>query len=320
MRHATTSPAQLIGLALALPSHTTTPRTKAWRALKALGAGVLRDGVYVLPAGIANEDKLAAIAAKVEQAGGSAELLALHARDVKQSARFTALFDRSAEFAPLVAQLQELLADDTPDAPALERRLRIVRRQFEHIASIDFFPSEAQAQALRVLADGEARLAALLSPDEPHPTQRQIPLLSPADYQGRLWATRARPWVDRLTSAWLIARHIDANARFIWLVQPDDCPLDALGFDFDGATFSHANGLVTFETLLASFALQDAALKRLAAVIHCLDVGGIPVPEAAGLAAVLDGLRRREADDDRLLAAALPIFDALLAHFTVINR
>ncbi|HEY3327431.1 MAG TPA: chromate resistance protein ChrB domain-containing protein [Novimethylophilus sp.] len=316
MNHDITSPLLLIGLALTLPSHTTTPRTKAWRALKAMGAAVLRDGVYVLPASLAHEDKLSGIAAEVEQAGGTAELLSLRARDAEQSARFTALFDRSEEFAPLVAQLQALLADDALDTPAVERRLRGFRRQLEQIVAIDFFPGEAQAQAVRALADCEARLAAMASPHEPDPARKQITLLSPADYQGRLWATRARPWMDRLASAWLIARYIDANARFIWLAQPDDCPLDALGFDFDGATFSHVDGLVTFETLLASFGLNDEALARLGAVIHCLDVGGIPVPEATGLAAVLDGLRRQEADDDRLLAAALPIFDALLRHFT----
>ena len=311
-----TSPHILIGLAITLPSHTTTPRTRAWRALKAMGAAVLRDGVYVLPAGMIHEDRLSEIAREVVRAGGTAELLSLHARDTEQSARFTALFDRSEEFAPFVAQLQVLLADGTLDTPAMERRLRGFRRQMEQIVSIDFFPGEAQAQAIRALADCEDKLAALVSPDEPRPIHKRITLLSRADYQDRLWATRARPWIDRLASAWLITRHIDTDARFLWLVRPGDCPSDALGFDFDGALFTHVDGLVTFETLLASFGLNNEALTRLGAVIHYLDVGGIPVPEATGLAAILDGLRRREADDDQLLAAALPVFDALLQHFT----
>jgi hypothetical protein len=265
---------------------------------------------------MAHEDRLSEIASEVVQAGGTAELLSLHARDAEQSARFAALFDRSQEFAPLVVQLQVLFADDTLDVPAMERRLRRFRRQLEQITSIDFFPGEAQAQAVRALDACEAKLAARVSPDEPHPVYKQITLLSRADYRGRLWATRARLWIDRLASAWLIARHIDTDAHFLWLAKPDDCPSDALGFDFDGATFSHVGGLITFETLLASFGLNNEALARLGAVIHCLDVGGIPVAEAAGLAAVLDGLRRLEADDDRLLEAVLPVFDALFQHFT----
>ena len=53
--------------------------------------------------------------------------------------------------------------------------------------------------------------------------------------------------------------------------------------------------------LAASFGLDaDARLQRIAAAVHYLDVGGIPVPEAAGLEAVLAGLRELHADDDRL--------------------
>lgn len=89
--------------------------------------------------------------------------------------------------------------------------------------------------------------------------------------------------MDRAASAWLIRRSIDPQARFQWPDSPGDCPADALGFDFDGATFTHvetpAGLLVTFETLLASFGLaQDPALQRLAQIVHCLDVGGVRCP------------------------------------------
>jgi hypothetical protein len=47
--------------------------------------------------------------------------------------------------------------------------------------------------------------------------------------------------------------------------------------------------------------------------VHFLDVGGIPVPEAAGLEAVLAGLREVHTDDDQLVAAAAAVFDALHA-------
>lgn len=306
----------LIGLMLSLPSHTTTPRTKAWRALKALGAAVLRDGVYVLPAGVGHEEKLLAIAHEITRSDGTAELINLSPRDAEQGARFAALFDRSEDFSPLVGRLRELLGDATLDAPAIDRHLRVLRRQVEQVAAIDFFPGEAQAQARRALEDCEARLAALVSPDEPHPVERQIARLDRADYQQRIWATRARPWVDRLASAWLIRFRIDPAARFIWLDRTTDCPPDALGFDFDGGTFTHIGGLVTFETLMASFGLVEPGLMKLAEVVHFLDVGGVTVPEAQGLAAVLDGLRRVEQNDDRLLKMAFPIFDALLVHFT----
>jgi len=122
--------------------------------------------------------------------------------------------------------------------------------------------------------------------------------------------------VDRLASAWLIRRFIDPQARFQWLAKPADCPKKALGFDFDGATFTHVGDRVTFETLMASFGLdEDTALARLAAMVHQLDVGGDPVAEAAGFEAVLAGARERLADDDALLAEMSAVLDSLYAHF-----
>ena len=37
-----------------------------------------------------------------------------------------------------------------------------------------------------------------------------------ADFEGKVWATRKRPWVDRLATAWLVSRRIDPGARFAW--------------------------------------------------------------------------------------------------------
>lgn len=306
----------LIGLAMTLPSQSPTSRTRAWRQLKGCGAAVLRDGVYVLPAAPRHEEALLEIAREIEAAGGTAELLHLQARDEVQEQRFQGLFERQAEYAALLEELHILQAESPAGLPLQERQLRKLRRQFEELAAIDFFPGEAQAQARRGIEGAEARLAALLSPDEPTAAQRSIARLEKKDYQKRTWATRARPRIDRLASAWLILRHIDPKAKFLWLASPAECPAEALGFDFDGAAFTHVDGRVTFETLLASFGLEEgAALSRLGRLVHFLDVGGIPEPEGSGLAAILEGLRQQEADDDRLLAVALPIFDALALHF-----
>ena len=59
--------------------------------------------------------------------------------------------------------------------------------------------------------------------------------------------------------------------------------------------------------------LGDAALRRVAALVHYIDVGGIPVDEAPGFEALVRGLQARHAKDDALLAAALPLFDAFYA-------
>jgi hypothetical protein len=114
----------------------------------------------------------------------------------------------------------------------------------------------------------------------------------------------------------LIRRFIDPEARFVWLRAPQDWPDDAIGVDFDGAMFTHTGHRVTFEVLLASFDLAtDPALTRLGVLVHALDVGGVPVPEAAGFEAILTGAQASCADDHQVLTAMTPVLDALYTAF-----
>jgi hypothetical protein len=183
------------------------------------------------------------------------------------------------------------------------------------IARTDYFPGGAQRQVDNALQELELAVARALAPDEPHARSQAIQRLAIGDYKRRRWATRARPWVDRMACAWLIRRVIDPKAQFIWLKGNQRCPADAIGFDFDGATFSHVGERVSFEVMLASFGLEQGALKRVGALVHGLDVGGVLPVEAPGVESVLAGLRGSIADDDRLVAAAASVFDALLASF-----
>src|SRR5438067_1765446 len=91
----------------------------------------------------------------------------------------------------------------------------------------------------RLLKGLEAAVTRYFSPDEPQPLQAGIRHLERTAYHGKVWATRQRVWVDRVASAWLIRRFIDPDARLLWLQTPQDCPTEAIGFDFDGAAFTH---------------------------------------------------------------------------------
>jgi hypothetical protein len=120
-----------------------------------------------------------------------------------------------------------------------------------------------------------------------------------------------------VASAWLIRRFIDQDARFLWLASPADCPPDALGFDFDGASFTHVGDRVTFEVLLASFGLEDErGLSKLAQLIHVLDVGGGRAPETIGFEAILSGARSRFPDDDEFLREMGSVLDSLHTHYS----
>ena len=294
-------------LILTLPTENATARMRAWRALKACGAAVLRDGVYVMPVNEQHRGILAAIAEDVSASGGSTHLLEASGED------YAGLFDRMADYQQLASDIAACRDDLDKVAPAdLSRRARKLRKQLDAIAQTDFFPGQAQAQTAAMLDTLDAAVRSRLSPNEPTPRTAAITQLDTAHYQGRLWATRRRPRVDRLASAWLIRRFIDANARFLWLETPADCPPEALGFDFDGAAFSHAGERVTFETLLASFGLEaNPTLARVARIVHYLDVGGLPAPEAAGLDLLLAGMCASIPDDDALLDLTSATFDYL---------
>lgn len=300
-------------LILGLPTANATERMRAWRALKASGAAVLRDGAYLLPNTYACREVLASVERDILSINGTAYILPVVDPDGE---RFVELFDRSDDYGKLRSEIEECRGQlNSENALASTKQIRKLRKAFDQLVSIDYFPGKPKQQIDSALQELETAVSRALSPDEPHSSTQPITALNLRDYQGRVWATRKRPWVDRLACAWLIRRFIDPQAQILWLSTPQDCPADALGFDFDGATFSHVGNRVTFETLQASFELQEPGLNRIAALVHYLDIGGIQPVEAAGIERVLAGLRETIPHDDHLLAAASAIFDGLLAGF-----
>lgn len=302
-------------LFLTLPTQPTAVRVRVWRALKALGSPLLRDGAYLLP-----QDKASGFQSLVDEVrrhGGSAQVMRLSPGDDTQRDELLALFDRRAAYAQWRGTLDGWLAA-LPDAGETEarRQWRAIEQALRDIQATDHYPGEAMRQADAALSEARAALDARFSQGEPRAqAEHGIARLDTRQFQGKRWATRARPWGDRLASAWLIRRFIDPRARFAWLRDVSALPRGALGFDFDGARFTHVGARVTFEVLLASFGLErDARLTRLGAIVHYLDAGGIPVPEASGLEAVLAGLRELHPQDDALLDAACAVFDALHAN------
>lgn len=303
---------QWLFLIATLPTDAAALRMRLWRGLKSLGAGVLRDGVYALPGEERCRDAFLTLQSEVNAApGGNAFLVE---GQVSESGPIIQLFDRASQYQELLDAItqtnQTLTALSLPDA---DKQLKKLRKTLSALQRIDYFPQPSITQQVdAVLLELEENLRRLQSPDEPRPLTGTLEPLSTKDFQGRCWATRQRPWVDRLASAWLIRRFIDPGATFIWLSSPALCPADAMGFDFDGATFSHVGVRVTFETLMTRFQLEHGALPRIASLVHFLDVGGLEPAEAEGVRQILAGLRETLLDDDQLLSAAIAIFDGLL--------
>jgi hypothetical protein len=311
------NPLEWLLLITNLPGGNQTLRMRIWRGLKAAGAGSLRDGVYLLPRSDAAKRVFCEQTRELEAGAGSAHVVAFTSDSPDQQAALLALFDRTSDYQEVLDHIGSLRRE-LPKIEEVEarRRLAALRREQSAIAIVDFFGGEARSQVEAAIADLATALDAQYSLDEPHSSPRKISRLDPKDYRAHTWATREHLWIDRVCSAWLIRRFIDPKAKFLWLKRVKNCPKTAVGFDFDGADFSHVGSKVTFEVLLHSFALeQDAGLLALAALVHYLDVGGVPIPEAAGLAAIVSGARALHRDDTALLKAVSPVLDSLYAAF-----
>jgi hypothetical protein len=305
-------------LVLTLPTENATARMRFWRALKTMGCAVLRDGVYLLPYSEEGALALQELADGIVESGGGANIIQAASRDTAQDELFRGLFDRSEDYAELSKSLRAARKTlSRLSVPEINRLARRLRRDYEGLRLIDFFPGDGATQAEAQWADFVGLIDTVLSPDEPHAEDGSIQRLDRKSYQGRTWATRRHLWVDRVASAWLIRRFIDTKARFLWLEKPSACPRNALGFDFDGATFTHVGEKVSFEVLVDSFGLsQDAALMRLGELVHSLDVGGAVVPEAGGFEALMTGARQRATDDDALLQEITPLLDSLYVFYS----
>ncbi|MEP6972120.1 MAG: chromate resistance protein ChrB domain-containing protein, partial [Betaproteobacteria bacterium] len=255
----------------------------------------------------------------IQQAGADAYLLVVAARDEAQEKTFRELFDRSDLHAVLLQSIKEVRTTIKKASEAeLHKALRGLEQQLHAIQAGDFFPGKAHEKSATALSALRLEIERHLSPGEPTLSDRTIEPQAMADFQGKTWATRKRPWVDRLASAWLIQRFVDHSPQFIWLDNPKKCPKGALGYDFDDARFTHVGDMVSFEVLAHTFGLDaDVGIQRLGELVHFIDIGGIPVDEAAGVETLVRGLQVQHDKDDALLAASLPMFDSLYAALMV---
>ncbi len=133
------------------------------------------------------------------------------------------------------------------------------------------------------------------------------------------WITRERPRIDRIACPWLVRRFIDPRAVFHFAPATEVLArakaLGAVAFDIPGAPITHVGERCSFDALIEAFDLQLPALNRLATIVRGADTDRLDLdPVCAGLLATSLGLARLHAGNDHaLLAAGLPVYDALYA-------
>ena len=302
-----------------IPAANAKARMRTWRRISATGAAQLKTGLQILPNREDLQENITWLIGEVNALGG--EAIALQCAQVEGMADqqieqlFQSLVD--PEFAQIQTEatglltMAEALADDGK-VKEVSAALRKLRKRCEAVRERDFFPSGAAAQTLKALDAISERLR--------RPEQSELPVArhERSQFQGRSWVTRARPYIDRLGSAWLIQRFIDAQARFRFLRAGETPNLEQgeLPFDMAIGEFTHQGELITFEVLMRDFALQDPALAKMSELVKHIDVQEGVLPEdAALLKTLLDGLIALASDDHQLLERARLLFDGLHAGF-----
>ena len=297
-----------LALIASLPTEDPAARMRMLRTLESLGAAVMREGAYLLPDTPTCRQGLTALSEYIAKGGGSAQVLQVLPASGAQHAAFRKLFDRSQRYTDLIKVVESLkVGFGIADPSALSRVLNKQRREFEAIGALDFFPSEEQARAKTTIAAAEAEVHRLMFPARAAAAGK-----SDEPLQRRVWATKRPLWADRLACAWLIRRFVDPEGSVLWLDKTQAPPANAVGFCFDGARFCNSASKVTFEVMLTQFGLaSNAALAKIGAIVHYLEVRDSPVPEAAGVQTLLQGAGRRASNDDELLSEMEKTFDLL---------
>mgnify|MGYP000843924754 CR=1 FL=1 len=302
-----------------IPAANAKARMRTWRRISAIGAAQLKTGLQILPHREELLESVTWLIGEVNSLGGEAIALQCYQVEGMSDEQIEKLFQAQvdAEFAQIQAEAETLL----PSEATLESEdgikeasiaLRKLRKRCETVRERDFFPSGAAAKTLKVLDAISARLR------RPERGARPAAPRDRSHYQGRVWVTRARPYIDRLGSAWLIQRFIDPQATFRFLLpgQATSLAQGELPFDMAIGDFTHRGELVTFEVLLDEFAVADPALAKMAELVKAIDVQEEALAEdAALLKALLDGLVTLNDDDHRLLEKAGLLFDALYAGY-----
>jgi hypothetical protein len=297
-----------------LPSNGSNLRVRTWRRLQNMGAVPLRQSVYILPAGEAAREDFAWLSAEIQDAGGDASVFAADCVDTWSDDKIVETFRRASleAYDGLAREVERAIAKMKPRAGraggASGRLLAAFRQRFEALARVDFFAASGRDRLTGLLATLETKLA------KPNSTSRSDgPSLDRHGYSGRTWATRPRPGIDRMSSAWLIRRFIDPTARFAFVPDRTGIKGDAIGFDMPGVDFTHHGNHCTFETLAERFDITDRAVGHIARVVHDLDLkeARFNAPETATIGALVEGLRLAHDDDGVLLERGIAMFEAL---------
>jgi hypothetical protein len=271
-----------------------------------MGAVQIKTSTYLLPDAPAQYEQFQWLAQQIRDYGGDSTLVRAQEIQGLTKQKVIALFNdtRAKDYGELTKSLQSFITGRKKiEAEQAVSQLQRLTRQFREVRAVDFFDSPRGHDVAMLLrrAEGPKR-------------SRQLEILDVKQYQGKTWLTRPRPEIDRVGSAWLIARFIDRKPKFVFASTAEAIP-GAIPFDMLDAEFSHHGNCCTFETLMKRFGLSDKSLAKIGEMIHDADLDDARFQrvEAVGIDRVLKGWAKEGLPNEEILRRGFQCFDALLA-------
>jgi hypothetical protein len=306
-----------------LPATPTGVRVRTWRRLQQIGAIAVKQSVYVLPDSPGAREDFEWLKTEIDAGGVEATVIAADTVDAWSNDALIEEFReaRQAGYAELARHIERVVARGSRAKKQIPPATRLVdgfRQRLLALEQVDFFGSAGRDRVVALLERLERTSAGVASAG----VAAGHGEANPKSYRQRVWVTRPRPGVDRMASAWLIRRFIDREARFDFVSDVKQAPADAVTFDMFGGAFTHRGGHCTYEVLADVFGLGDPSVKRLAAIVHDLDLkdGRFASPEASTIGAVITGLQLSHEDDQPLLEQGITLFESLYRAFASADR
>ena len=305
-----------------LPKEPAYVRVKVGRRLARVGAIALKNSVYVLPQKESTTEDFQWVRREIIEAGGEATVVEAQLLEGMSDDEVEAKFreTKDAEYVDLAREVRALAGSSGSRKRKLSEDERVTlraeiarfERRMQELGATDFFSATGRQSVVEAVDKLRAKA-------EPAAAGRNKEPSSGPSAQGRTWVTRTGVHVDRIASAWLIRRFIDAAAVFKFVPAKGYSPLEGeLRFDMFEAEFSHVGDSCTFETLLARFSIEDPALRAVAEIVHDIDLkeSKFSRPETPGVAACIAGICKLNRHDEQRIAQGSALFEGLLAHFT----
>jgi hypothetical protein len=313
-----------------LPAKPASARAKIWRKLNRIGALKLKGAVYLLPASDEHRERLQWLITEVTALGGDGAFTETAVIEPLNNEEIVDLFNAQSEeryrqlndkFDEIAQEIALVTGTETKKSKLLHNRINKLERSLYNLKKTDFFAApyglELQRR-LQILKQEVDRLSLKhsLGTGQDCPA---CPVHRKGDFLKKTWVTRSKPFVDRMASAWLIKNYIDPQANFAFISEEGEQPdhEGCITYDIHGGDFSHVDNLCTFEVLIQAFGLKDPGLKRMAELVHALDLHDQQGrhPETEGVEAILRGIRQTAADSHDALIKGIEVFAALHAAF-----